>query len=185
MRGWCAMLLVPALAGAQGLAERVKLCESCHGASGNSTVEKTPSLAAQPVTYLENQLVYFREDLRNAPAMQAVAKGMKDEDITALAKHFASQKATVVASRSDAAGAAKGKALAGTMHCGQCHLPAFQGRDQMPRLAAQREDYLLEAMVGYRDGKRTGADTTMTEVLYGVRDDDLKALASYLSQLHD
>jgi cytochrome c553 len=185
IRALAAMLLAPALAGAQALPERVKLCESCHGAGGNSTLEKTPSIAAQPVTYLENQLVYFREDLRNAPAMQAVVKGMKDEEITALAKHFAAQKAVVVAPRADAAAAEKGKALADKMHCGQCHLPAFQGRDQMPRLAAQREDYLLAAMIGYRDGTRTGADTTMTEVLYNVRDDDLKALATYLSQLRD
>jgi cytochrome c553 len=185
MRAALAMLLVPALAGAQALPERVKLCESCHGPGGNATLEKTPSIAAQPDTFLENQLVYFREDLRNAPAMQAVAKGLKDEEITALARHFAAQKAVGAAARSDAAASARGKALADKMHCGQCHLPAFQGREQMPRLAAQREDYLLEAMVGYRDGKRTGADTTMTEVLYGVGDEDLKALAAYLSQLRE
>ena len=127
--------------------------------------------------------MYFREDLRNAPAMQAVAKGMKDEEITALAKHFAAQEAVGGGSGGDAAAAAKGKALAEKMHCGQCHLPEFQGREQMPRLAAQREDYLLDAMVGYRDGKRTGADTTMTEVLYGVDDESLKALAAYLAQM--
>ena len=110
---------------------------------------------------------------------------MKDEEITALAKHFSAQKAVVAPSRGDAAAATRGKALAEKLHCGECHLPAFQGRDQMPRLAAQREDYLLEAMIGYRDGKRTGADTTMTEVLYGVKDDDLKSLASFLSQLRE
>lgn len=41
----------------------------------------------------------------------------------------------------------------------------------------------MEAMTGYRDGTRTGADTTMTEVLYGVGEADVQALASYLSRL--
>ena len=163
--------------------EQVKLCESCHGPNGNSVTAKTPSIAAQPVTFLENQLVYFREELRNAPVMQGVAKGMKDEDISALARHFSAQKAEVHGAAADEALAARGKALAAKLHCGECHLPTFQGREQMPRLAAQREDYLVDALVGYRDGKRTGADTTMTEVLYGVSDADIGALAGYMSQL--
>ena len=29
----------------------------------------TPSIAGQPVTFIENQLVFFREGLRNAPVM--------------------------------------------------------------------------------------------------------------------
>ena len=179
-----AMVLVPAIAAAEPAAERTALCESCHGKDGNSTTAKTPSIAGQPVTYLENQLVYFREELRNAPVMQAVAKGMKDEEITAFARYFSARAAKPSPTRPpDAAVTEQGRALVEKLHCGQCHLPELRGRDQMPRLAAQREDYLLDAMVGYRDGKRTGADTTMTEVLYGVSDADLQALAAYVSQL--
>jgi len=162
----------------------IALCETCHGPGGNSTIAATPSIAGQPATFLENQLVFFREGLRNAPVMQAVAKDMKDEDVVALARHFAAQKARPVASSPmDKAMAARAIDLARASHCGQCHLPAFEGRAQMPRLAGQREDYLTLAMLGYRDGTRTGADTTMSEVLYGVSDADVKALAHYLSRL--
>ena len=52
----------------------------------------------------------------------------------------------------------------------------------MPRLAGQRQDYLLETMRAYRDGKRTGADTTMSEVLYGVRDADICVLGHFLAR---
>ena len=76
-----------------------------------------------------------------------------------------------------------GAELAGKMHCGQCRLPKYEGRDQVPRLAEQREEYMVDAMVGYRDGKRSGADTTMTEVLYGVSDADIRALAHYLGRM--
>lgn len=176
------IVVAPARAGAQ-LPDRIKFCEACHGPGGNSATPMIPSIAAQPLTFLENQLVYFREGLRNAQVMPAIAKTLKDEEITALAKHFSTQKATV-ATGAPAEGAlvARGTELAGQMHCGQCHMARFQGQGQMARLAGQREDYLYDAMIGYRDGKRSAADTTMTEVLYGVSDADIRALAHFMSR---
>ena len=38
----------------------------------------------------------------------------------------------------------------------------------MPRLAGQREDYLVAEMRAYRDDKRNGGDTIMAAALYGV-----------------
>lgn len=183
-RGWpftlLATLCLPALAA--DVPEQASFCEACHGKGGNSTMAGMPSIAAQPVTFLENQLVFFREGLRNAPVMEPIAKKMTDAQITALARHFAAQPARPAAGPADAAPMARGRQLAETMHCGQCHLPKYEGREQMPRLAGQREDYMIDAMIGYRDGKRTGADTTMSEVLYGMNDADIKALAHYLAR---
>ena len=165
-------------------AQRISFCETCHGTGGNSVTPLTPSIAQQPVPYLENQMVFFREGLRNAPVMEQVTRPLKDEDITALARHFAEQKARVVATTPpQAAKMARGAELVAKHHCGQCHLPKLEGRAQMPRLAGQREDYLLHAMLGYRDGKRTGADTTMSGILYGFPDADLEALAHYMAHL--
>jgi cytochrome c553 len=179
-----AALLAASFAASAQSPGTVKLCESCHGPGGNSVTAKVPSIAAQPQTFLENQLVYFREELRPAPVMQAIAKGLKDEDITALAKHFAASKAEPALTDAVPAATADGaRSLATKLHCGQCHLPDFRGQGQMARLAGQREDYLIDALVGYRDGHRGGADTTMAEVLYGVGDDDLRMLAAYLSRL--
>jgi len=39
-----------------------------------------------------------------------------------------------------------------------CHNPDFSGREPMPRLANQREEYLLKAMQDYRSGNRIGRD---------------------------
>jgi cytochrome c553 len=164
-------------------AETVTACEICHGKGGNSTTALTPSIAGQPVTFLENQLIFFREGLRASAVMQGVAKGMKDKDITELAKHFAASPVKIVSpGAADPKLDARGRQLAGGMHCGQCHLPDFRGRAQMPRLAGQREDYLVETMKAYRDGKRTGADTTMSEVLYSLSDADIKALGHFLAR---
>ena len=67
------------------------------------------------------------------------------------------------------------------MGCGSCHLPDYRGQRQVPRLANQREDYLVAAMKAYRDNKRAGTDTSMNAVLYRVRDGDIQALAHYLA----
>ena len=164
-----ALFLFAAHAFAAPPADQLAACEACHGKNGNSAIAGMPSIAAQPVTFLENQLVFFREGLRNAPVMEQVAKGMKDEDITALARHFAAQKSEPGKLEPPLRSLiVRGRELSLARHCGQCHLPEYQGRAQIPRLAGQREDYLLLSMIGYRDGKRTGADTTMT-VMSGTK----------------
>jgi cytochrome c553 len=37
-------------------------------------------------------------------------------------------------------------------------------------------------MTAYRDGKRTGGDTTMIEVMYKMPDPDIAALAHFLAR---
>lgn len=176
-------LSLPAIA-AEHQPPQVPLCESCHGPGGNSITPNTPSIAAQPLTFLENQMVYFREGLRPAPVMQAILKPIPDTDLVALARHFSAQKARVVATGpADKAMMERGRELSAERHCGQCHMPKFQGQGQMARLAGQREEYLYDAMIGYRDGKRGAADTTMQEVMLGMKDEDVKALAHYLARV--
>jgi len=161
----------------------ITLCESCHGKGGNSDIALTPSLAGQPDIFITNQLILFREGLRNSPVMQGVAKGMKDKDAIELGKHFAKSPVKLIATTPvDPKLEVRGRQLIDKMHCGQCHLPNFAGRSQIPRLAGQREDYLVAAMREYRDGKRSSADTTMTEVLSGVADADITALGHFLAR---
>ncbi len=158
-------------------------CEACHGPGGNSGIPGTPSLAGQPETFITNQLIFYREGLRPSLVMEPIAKGLKDPEVIALAKHFAKSPVKVMATgKPDAKLVKRGTVLASQLHCGQCHLPNFRGRAQMPRLAAQREDYLVETMKAYRDNKRTGADTTMAEILRGMPDADIAALAHFLAR---
>jgi cytochrome c553 len=82
----------------------------------------------------------------------------------------------------DPARANRGRALARELGCGSCHLPNYQGREQIPRLAGQREEYLVEAMTGFRYKRRPAADTAMILVLDGVSDADIEAMAHYLSR---
>jgi cytochrome c553 len=166
------------------LAADVALCESCHGPGGNSVTPLTPSIAGQPVVFLENQLVFFREGLRTAPVMMPVMKGVTDAEITALARHFSEQEARPAgAVPADPAAVARGRQIADARRCKRCHLANYEGHSQVPRLAGQRADWLLDSMKAFRDGKRAGGDTMMTDVLDGLSDTDLAALTAYLASL--
>lgn len=171
---------------AQNIAPRLALCGACHGADGNSQIKDFPSLAGQPRVFLENQLVVIREGLRDIPAMKGTLDGVSDAEIAALAKHYASLPVKPLASLAADYNAAlyeRGRTLAGDMRCGSCHLPTYQGREQMPRMAGQREDYLLHSMRQFRSNQAVGRDTIMAASLYGVSDNDLKALAHFLARV--
>lgn len=183
---WAAGLtaLFIAAAQAQPGAERLAQCAACHGAGGNSVIPGTPSLAGQPALFVENQLVLIREGMREVvPAMADALKGMKDAEIRQLASYYAAQKPARTAGPADAATAKRAQEVAQKAHCGSCHLADYSGREQIPRLAGQREEYLLEAMRQYRDNRRSGGDTLMAAALYGIADADLQALAKYLAGL--
>ena len=99
-------------AGAQTVAERIQTCGACHGEDGNSKIERIPSLAGQPETFLLNQLVFIREGVRQIPAMQEVVKGLKDADIQAIAAYFAKLPAKASDEKIDPDLARKGAELA-------------------------------------------------------------------------
>jgi cytochrome c553 len=164
-------------------AQAQEQCAACHGPDGNSLTPGIPSIAGQPSLFIENQLVLIREGLRPSPQMLPFVKDLKDAQIVALAKHFSGlpAKATLSAPENPAL-LKRGAELAQKLHCGVCHLSDYRGQNQIPRLAAQREDWLEPVMREFRDRPRPGGDTIMAAALYGVADADIKALAHFLSR---
>jgi cytochrome c553 len=144
---------------------------------------EVPSLAGQPAYYVVLQLVLFHSNQRQSARMTPVAALLSDADMKALGAYFSQLPAPTPAGKTAGPDAAEGERLVDANHCASCHLGSFAGQNQMPRLAGQREDYLLKAMRDFRDGERSGLDGTMTEVLHGLSDADLANLARYLSQL--
>lgn len=183
---WAALLtalFVSAAAQAQDVPERLRACGGCHGADGVSQAAGVPSLAGQPRVFLENYLVLTREGIAGNDVMRGLLKGVSDKDISALASHYSKLVPKKSEENIDKPLFERGRKVAAANRCGGCHLPDFHGREQMPRLAGQREDYLAAAMRAYQQNRRPGGDTLMAAALYGIADADLKALAHYLSQL--
>jgi cytochrome c553 len=157
------------------------VCAACHGVQGHSTQPLTPSLGGQPSFYAITQLFLFREGRRDNPLMTAVAKGMSDDDLRGFSDLIATLPPPAPAPVADAARAARGAALATRLHCTGCHGTDLAGGRQVPRLAGQREDYLLLALRGFRSASRVGYTPAMTEALAGVAPDQLEDLAHYLA----
>jgi len=175
------LVIGAAAALAQPRPERLAVCAACHGTGGQSALPGTPSLAAQPKLFIENQLVIIREGLRDVPAMKAPLAGISDEEIVALATHYAALPAKAPAPAPQPDKARAGAATAQRLLCGSCHLPTYAGQQQVPRLAGQDETFLLQAMKQLRDNPGPGRDTIMASTLRGLSDDDLANLAHHLA----
>lgn len=180
LAGAAALFVCAALA--QVPAARLESCGKCHGADGNSATPGVPSIAGQPRVFLENYLVLTREGIRGSGVMQSLLRGMTDREISALATHYQGQRKRPAPGATDAALFARGREAAQANRCGSCHLPSFHGQEQMPRLAGQREDFLFEMLIAYRQNTRPGGDTIMAASIYGIPEADLKAMAHFFAR---
>lgn len=167
--------------------EKAATCLACHGAAGVSQMAETPSLAGQPESFLQWQLVYFRTGTRKSAVMQPMAAGLSDDEIRGLSKYFAGLKppAPDPATMTEPAMTAAGQRLAQQNRCASCHKEDYAGVQATPRTANQREDYLLKSLRDFKAGTRTGGGVAaMADVVYPLGDDELRALAHFLAQFH-
>jgi cytochrome c553 len=177
-------MLPAAHASAASVEERMVTCLACHGASGQSVIPETPSLGGQPAFFVMAQLVLFKQGTRNSAIMTEAVKPLANADIREIAERVARLAApSPPDDPPDPARAERGRALAARHHCVVCHNPDFSGREQMPRLANQREDYLVKAMREYKSGTRVGWGGTMAQELVPLSDADLVDLAHFLARL--
>ena len=171
-------------AAAADLSEKMAPCLACHGAEGQSQADNVPSLGAQPAPWTLIQLFVFRERLFVAEPMNEAAKGLSDDDLRALSDAIAALPAPKPpADTGDPARLERARTLTEQNHCNVCHRPDFAGRENVPRLADQREDYLLKSLRDYKSGARRGYDPIMVETLQQVPEAQLADLAYYLSRL--
>jgi cytochrome c553 len=162
--------------------QRFAVCLACHGASGRSLTPLTPSLGGQPAFFAMTQLFLLRDGRRGEPVMIEQAKGMSNDDLRAFSDAIAKlPPPPPPAERADPLRFERGRSLAAQHRCGVCHNPDYSGREQMPRLANQREDYLLKAMREFASGKRLGYGAAMTQELSGLSHTDLGDLAHFLA----
>jgi cytochrome c553 len=163
--------------------EKLATCLACHGEKGVSETSEVPSLAGMPADFTLIQLFLFRQETRKVEIMNDLAKDMTDDDLRKFSDYFAKLPPPKATEAADPPIAARAQAVIAKNHCASCHNPDFSGREQMPRLAAQREDYLLKAMRDYKAAQRPGYDATMDEVIRPVTDADIVDLAHYLARL--
>jgi cytochrome c553 len=179
-----AFLLVGLPLRAETIQQRAAPCLGCHGENGRSQTENIPSLGAQQGAYALIQLFMFREKLRLAEPMNDLTKAFSDDDLHAFSDYLASlPKSPPPADAGDPARLQRAQALIQQNHCNSCHNADFSGRDNVPRLADQREDYLAKTMREYKNNSRHGYDGTMAEVLNPVTDEQIGDLAYFIARV--
>ncbi|MGJ4944708.1 c-type cytochrome [Bradyrhizobium sp. HKCCYLS1011] len=123
-----------------------------------------------------------------AVVLAPVSEELADTDIRDLDGYFAA----LAPPESSAARApddhpeltAAGKKAVTTGRCVSCYGDDFAGSKAVARMAGQREDYLAKALHDYKSGLGVvGGVAAVADVAYQLNDQDVAALAHYLSRL--
>lgn len=170
-------------AGAESIEARMVPCLACHGERGQSAIAEVPSLGAQTAPYLLIQLYLFREKLRRHEIMNEAVKGFTDDDLRTFADVLARLPPPAPAREAtDPARMARGQDLVRQYRCNVCHNPDLAGRDAIPRIAGQREDFLVKTMREYKSSQRPGYDASMGDVMQPISDADILDLGYFTAR---
>lgn len=169
---------------AAGKAKATEVCAACHGENGISVTENTPSLAGQPDQFIQWQLVFFKGGARKSDIMNPMAEPLSNEEIRNLGAYYASLTPPKGAQEDNPDLSKKGEMAAKGRRCASCHTDSFAGTKAVARIAGQREEYLVKALHDYKSGIRSGGGgAAMADVAYPLSDEEITALAHYLSRL--
>jgi cytochrome c553 len=151
-------------------------CAGCHGEGGVSGNPTTPSLAGQDAQYIAAAMRAYRDGSRTDPVMKAPAAATDDNAVKDIAAYYANQRPQPPRVKKPLTTAELAQ------RCDRCHGVNGNSTDpRSPALAAQRGDYLENAMRAYRKGERKSK--AMAAMLDGLSDAEIAALAAhYASQ---
>ena len=165
-------------------------CAWCHGPSGQGYAT-APKLAGQRAPYIESQLRSFNVHSRDNPLSQQymwpAAANLNAEVAHALAAYFSAlcpEPASDGYGRLAPAGDALyrgGSPASNIPSCVACHGPNAQGVSAIPRLAGQSYYYLKRKLAQWGEGYHATAAVPMPGIAWKLSDDEIEALASYLS----
>jgi cytochrome c553 len=187
MRNTILVLVVACMAfsaSAETIEQRAAPCFVCHGERGQSETENIPSLGGQQAPYALIQLFMFREKLRAFEPMNEMAKSLSDDDLRIFSDFIAKlPKPAPPADSGEPARMQLGQALAQRYRCNNCHNGDFSGKENVPRIANQREDYLARTLGEYKDNSRHGYDGSMADVMAPVTKEQIAELAYYIARV--
>jgi cytochrome c553 len=176
---------------------KAAMCIGCHGAGGNSEVAMFPRLAGQFPAYITKQVRDFKKTLRtNSDSMAGMAAMVaSDQDAMDIGTYFAGQKmAASPVADVDSQLAARGEQIyrdgipdKSVYGCVNCHGERGKGKSNIPYfpvIGGQHRDYTMKQLTEFRSGARANDPAgMMANVAKGLSDEDIKALANYLSGL--
>ena len=158
-------------------------CAACHGADGNSQVGQFPNLAGQTWRYIYVQLKDYKEGRRTDPVMTTMAASLSRQDMIDLGNFYAAQPSKPSTFKADETKIKLGLAKANETLCSMCHLGGFSGQNEIPRVAGQQYDYIVNQMLDFKARRRTNDAGNMTSVAQTLSEADIENLAHYITSL--
>jgi cytochrome c553 len=152
-------------------------CAGCHGNTGVSQIPGIPSLIGLDTKYLVDAMKAYKDGGRKNDTMKGMLASVDETAMNNLALFYALEKPE--RAKTPASGdAAAGKA--GAASCVGCHGEnGVSGSPGTPSLAGQDAQYIVAALVGYKNGSR--AHDTMKGLAGALDDIAMKNLAAYFA----
>jgi cytochrome c553 len=176
---------------AEGTTRGAVACARCHGFDGASDGSGAfPRLDGQSPQYLAEQLRRFASGARQNALMQPIAKGLKDDEIEAVAQYYASLHAVPLPPRAvseQVRNLGKQVAEVGDLSvrvqaCESCHGPNGEGEpiSAVPYLGGQYSHYIRVQIQMFRQGYRKSQQ--MFVPAHNLSEQDIVAVAAYFEQ---
>jgi cytochrome c553 len=177
------MISAPQVQAQAQIADKLPLCNSCHGADGTPLQADYPVIAGQTARYIYLQLRDFQEGRRQNPVMAPMAATLTRDEMRALAEHYSKQKPSPQKFKADEAKARIGRQRSDDTLCTMCHLGGFAGQNEVPKVAGQNFDYIVLQLKAFKSRTRTNDAGTMSSVANTLSDEDIVNIAHYLAGL--
>ncbi|MEJ2310438.1 MAG: c-type cytochrome [Gammaproteobacteria bacterium] len=166
----------------ESLAEEHK-CAKCHGDTGISEEDDTPSIAGQTRSYHFKQLMDYKTTLRDERTMTKRVRKLTPEQMADLAAFYETQKREEPPQREAPKLATEGDESRLLLSCDVCHGEGGVGYGlESPVLRGQKPQYFIDTMTAFRDGDRENDDYgRMRFIASQLTEEEIAALAAYYS----
>lgn len=152
-------------------------CFGCHGEDGNSTMHGTPSLSGLKPAYLSNAMEQYQNGSRKHALMKSFVAGLQKQDMALIAAYFAAQEPKSTTNTGDGN---PDKASDMTSGCEGCHGEKGVSTSDVPSLAGQDADYIVQALTEYKNQQRSNDD--MKNAVSDIDKAAFKHLATYFAR---
>jgi len=158
-------------------------CAKCHGDTGVSEDDDTPSLAGQTAAYTFKQLVDYKTKRRENRSMRKAVRKLSPRDMADLGAFYAAQTPEPRAGGEPPHLVNNGDRSRLLLACNDCHNESKEFRSQMEipaTLAGQKPVYFVETMKEFQSGDRANdLYGRMRFIASRLTDDEITALAAY------
>lgn len=178
----------------QGNQQGAIACVSCHGQQAEGLAAAAyPQLAGLQAGYLIKQIQDYRIATRIHPVMQAIAKGLTESELTAVARYLASlPPRSSPPQETNAALLKRGEDIARTglwnknvPACFACHGPDGKGVGlNFPRISYQNKPYIVQQINAWKTGTRKNdPQGLMSTIARKLTNEETDAVATYLATM--